>query len=171
MVATRMRDTAFKRVLRTLPLGSQVKVEGPFGSMTLHRKVERAGVILAGGIGITPFRSMIGQALQQNTGQRLFLFYANRRPKDAAFLAELERWAAQHPNFTLVATMTGKSGVPWNGETGRIDKPLLEKYVGDLAKPVYYLAGPLGLVAAMRDVLSAAGVPEDEVNSEEFFGY
>jgi ferredoxin-NADP reductase len=173
MVATRMRDTAFKRVLKALPLGSQVKVEGPFGSMTLHRKVARPAVILAGGIGITPFRSMLGQAFKESTGHRLFLFYANRRPEDAAFLLELQQWAAQRPNFTLVATMTspGKSKVNWNGETGYINKQILTKYVGDLAEPVYYLAGPPGLVAGMRDMLSEAGVQDEEVNSEDFSGY
>lgn len=173
MVATRMRDTAFKRVLKTLPLGCKAKVEGPFGSMTLHRKVDRPGVILAGGIGITPFRSMLSQAFKENTGHRLFLFYSNRRSEDAAFLVELQQWARQHPNSTLVATMTsrGKSKVPWDGETGYINKQMLAKYVGDLAKPIYYLAGPLGLVAGMRGMLSEAGVPDDEVNSEEFIGY
>lgn len=173
MVATRMRDTAFKRVLKSMPLGCKVKVEGPFGSMTLHRKVDRPGAILAGGIGITPFRSMLCQAFRQNTGHRLLLFYSNRRPEDAAFLVELQQWATQHPNFALVATMTspGKSKVPWDGETGYINKQMLAKYVGGLAKPIYYLAGPPGLVAGMRDMLSEVGVQDDEVNSEDFAGY
>jgi len=141
--------------------------------MTLHKKVDRPGVILAGGIGITPFRSMLCQALRQNAGHRLFLFYSNRRPEDTAFLLELQQWATEHPKFTLVVTMTspGKSTVSWDGETGYINRQMLAKYVGDLTRPIYYLAGPLGLVAAMRDVLSEAGVPDDEVNSEEFFGY
>ena len=173
MVATRMRNTAFKRVLKTLPEGSEVKLEGPFGFMTLHRKTDRPAVILAGGIGITPFRSMLGHAFADNTGHRLFLFYSNRRSEDAAFLAELQQWAAQYPSFTLVATLTApqKSDVPWSGETGYINKQMLVKYVSDLAKPVYYLAGPPGLVAAMRDMLSEAGVQEDEINSEDFVGY
>ena len=57
MVATRMRDTAFKRVLKTMPLGTAVKIEGPSGNLTLHNNVRKAAVFLAGGIGITPFRS------------------------------------------------------------------------------------------------------------------
>src|SRR6202162_4495536 len=56
MVATRMRDTAFKRMLKTMPLGSALKIEGPSGNLTLHNNVARAAVFLAGGIGITPFR-------------------------------------------------------------------------------------------------------------------
>jgi len=173
MVATRLRDTAFKRVLTKIQPGTEVQIEGPFGSMTLHKKVSRPAVILAGGIGITPFRSMLYQATKANSGHRLFLFYSNRRPEDAAFLSELQGLAKQYSNFTLAATMTGleESKVSWNGERGFINKEMLVKYVGDLAGPIYYAAGPPALVAAMRQMLSAAGVDEDDLRSEDFAGY
>jgi ferredoxin-NADP reductase len=173
MFVTRLRDTAFKRVFKTMPLGTEIKVEGPFGSMTLHKKTARPGVILAGGIGITPFRSMLVQATQTNTGHHLILFYSNRRPEDAAFLAELRELAKQHPNLTLVATMTGieKSKVSWSGETGYINKEMLARYVKDLAEPVYYTAGPPALVTGMRKMLVEAGADEDEIRSEDFSGY
>jgi len=102
VVATRMRDTAFKRVLKTMPPGAEIKIEGPFGSMTLHRKSTRPAVMLAGGIGITPFRSMLCQAVKADAGPPLLLFYSNRRPEDAAFLAELQELALRCPRFTLV---------------------------------------------------------------------
>jgi ferredoxin-NADP reductase len=173
MVATRLRDTAFKRTLKTLEPGTEVKIEGPFGSMTLHRKTNRPAVILAGGIGITPFRSMLVQAAKANTGHSLFLFYSNRRPEDAAFLAELQELARQHTNFTLVATMTNleKSQAVWTGEKGHISIDMVMKYVSDLADPIYYTAGPPALVAAMKEMLNEAGVDEDDINSEDFSGY
>jgi ferredoxin-NADP reductase len=173
MVATRMRDTAFKRVLKTMPLGTGVKVEGPFGSMTLPRKATRTSVLLAGGIGITPFRSMLCQATAANTGQRLYLFYSNRRPEDAAFLAELQELAQQYQNLTLVATMTdlGKSKVAWGGTQGYINKELLVRSIGDLAGPLYFIAGPPALVAGMRKLLQDAGVEDDNICSEDFSGY
>jgi len=62
MVATRLRDTAFKRELQRMPLGSTVRMEGPFGKLVLHADQTRPAVFLAGGIGITPFRSMVVQA-------------------------------------------------------------------------------------------------------------
>src|ERR1043165_1137803 len=65
MIATRMRDTAFKRVLKTLPLGSEVKIEGPFGDLRLHNNRVRPAVVLSGGIGITPFRSILMQAARE----------------------------------------------------------------------------------------------------------
>ena len=173
MVATRLRDTAFKRVLRKMLPGTEVQIEGPFGSMTLHKKVSRPAVILAGGIGITPFRSMLHQATKTSSGHRLFLFYSNRRPEDAAFPAELQELAKLNSNFTLAATMTQleKSKVSWNGEQGFINKEMLLKFVGDLAGPIYYAAGPPALVAAMRHMLSEAGVDEDDIRSEDFSGY
>ena len=65
MIATRMRDTAFKRVLKTMPLGTEVRIVGPFGSLTLRQNAARPAVFLAGGIGMTPFRSMLRQAAEQ----------------------------------------------------------------------------------------------------------
>ena len=62
VIATRMRDTAFKRVLKSLPPGSAVNIEGPDGALTLHDDPARPAVFLAGGIGITPFVSMLRQA-------------------------------------------------------------------------------------------------------------
>ncbi len=173
MVATRLRDTAFKRTLKRLQPGAKVKIEGPFGSMTLHRKTSRPAVILAGGIGITPFRSMIVQAMKRNTGHSITLFYSNRRPEDAAFLSEFQDLARQHTNLKLVATMTKpeKSRTGWSGETGHITLELLMKYVEDLADPIYYAAGPPALVSAMKDLLNEAGVDEDDINSEDFSGY
>ncbi len=173
MVATRLRDTAFKRTLKGLHPGAEVKIDGPFGSMTLHRKTNRPAVILAGGIGITPFRSMIVQAMKANTGHSIFLFYSNRRPEDAAFLSEFQELARQYANLKLVATVTNpeKSRTPWSGETGHISLELLMKYVPDLADPIYYTAGPPPLVAAMKNLLNEAGVDEDDVNSEDFSGY
>jgi ferredoxin-NADP reductase len=173
MVATRLRDTAFKRTLQTLAPGTEVAFEGPFGSMTLHRKAARPAVMLAGGIGITPFRSMICQAVKAHAGYRLILFYSNRRPGDAAFLGELQGLAQQHPDFTLVATMTdlGASAEGWSGITGYINREMLMKFGGDLTGAVYYTAGPPALVAAMKGMILDAGVDEDDINSEGFAGY
>ncbi len=172
-VATRLRDTAFKRVLGALRPGAEVRIEGPFGSMTLHRNIARPAVILAGGIGITPFRSMVRQATGANSRHRMFLFYSNRRPEDAAFLGELQELARQQPNFSLITTMTSpeKSSIGWSGETGYISRAMLTKSLGDLTGPVYYTAGPPALVSAMKEMLTEAGVSEDDINSEDFAGY
>ncbi len=173
MIATRMRNTAFKRVLHESPLGLNVKVEGPSGSFVLHRKVEKPAVLLAGGIGITPFLSMIRQATHDKLPHQIYLFYSNRRPEDSAFLQALQEAVTQNPNFHLIATMTKMtdSRQPWNGETGFINPEMLQRYLPSLQGPTYYLAGPPAMVSAMRDILTQARVDDDDIRTEEFSGY
>lgn len=171
--ATRMRDTAFKRVLGKAAAGLELKLEGPFGSMTLHKDAAKPAVFLAGGIGITPFMSILRQASAEQLPHKIFLFYANRRPEDAAFIDELRELAEKNPNFKLIGVMSqmDKSKSAWEGERGYVNADLLRKYLPDPAAPIYYLAGPPQMVAAMREIIPAAGGDEDSVRSEDFAGY
>lgn len=173
MIATRMRDTAFKHVLLKSDLPLEVKIEGPSGSFILHRKAEKAAVFLAGGIGITPFLSIIRQAAYENAPHQLYLFYSNRRPEDTAFLDLLSEAAKQNPKFHLIVTMTEmeKSHREWKDETGFINKDMLTKHLPSLQGPIYYLAGPPAMVAAMRRMLTETGIDEDDIRTEEFSGY
>ncbi|OJY96518.1 MAG: oxidoreductase [Lysobacterales bacterium 63-13] len=172
-VTTRMRDSAYKRALGRLEPGAGVSIDGPFGSMTLHNKVSRAACFIAGGIGITPFMSMLRHAFKTESAHRLMLIYSNRRPEDAAFLAELQGHARQHERFQLVATMTdmGKSASTWKGETGLVDGAFLNRVTAGLPSPIFYVAGPPAMVVAMRTALGAAGIDDDDIRSEDFFGY
>lgn len=173
MIATRMRDSAFKRTLGALPIGAEVQIEGPFGSLTLHKNPARAGVLIAGGIGITPFMSIVRNAIEHGMPQALTLIYSNHRPEDAPFLAQLQQWAQQNPTFRLVATMTSmdRSTQTWAGHTRQVDGDLIKSVTADLPSPIFYVSGPPAMVQAMIGTLTAAGVDEDDVRSEEFFGY
>lgn len=172
-IATRLRDTAFKRVLTNSEAGLGVKIEGPFGSFTLHEKENRPAVMLVGGIGITPFFSIIKDATEKKFPHKIFLFYSNRRPEDAAFLNELRELARANSNFSFIPTMTdlNESVQPWNGEDGYITKEMIEKYVPVTSDAVYYSAGPRSMVAAMRKLLNGAGISDDDIKTEEFSGY
>ena len=103
----------------------------------------------------------------------MYLFYANRRPEDAPFLESLENLEKSNPNFHLIATMSGitRSKRKWEGETGLIDKAMLSRYLSDLRGPVYYIAGPPGLVTKMRKMLIASSVDEGDIRTDEFAGY
>lgn len=172
-VVTRMRDTAFKRALQAIPLNGEVRLEGPFGYFTLHHNASRPAVLLAGGIGITPFLSMIRHATRQMLPHLIYLFYSNRRPEDTAFLRTLRQLEDENTNFQFIPTMTAmdKSQQEWNGETGRIDRKMLDSYLKKFRGPIYYVAGPPSLVAAMRQVLAGVSVDPDDIISEDFVGY
>ena len=171
--ATRMRDTAFKRVLRSMAPGTEIKLEGPMGSFNLHKNASKPAVLLAGGIGITPFMSMVREAARQKDPHQIYVFYSNRRPEDTAFLDELTALEQQNPNFHLIATMVemDKSKQLWNSERGFIDAPMLKRHLPELNGPIYYIAGPPAMVAAVRDMLAKAGVDEDDIRAEDFAGY
>lgn len=172
-VTTRLRDTAFKRALRHVSLGTEVKVEGPFGDFKLHHAA-RPAVLLAGGIGITPFRSILVETIGGGSlPYGVVLFHANRTPGDAPFAEELLALDHADRNFTYVPTMTAlaNSADTWDGERGHIDGAMLSRHLGDLTAPIYYIAGPAGMVHALRVMLVALGIDEDDIRTEEFTGY
>jgi len=173
MFVTRMRDTAFKRSLKVIPLGTELQMSHAMGSFTLHKNSAKPAVFLAGGIGVTPFFSIVRQADRDRLSHRLYFFYSNHRPEDAPFLAVLKNLERTNPNFWFVGTMTDmpRSRKSWDGETGFIRKEMLSKYLSKLQGPVYYIAGPPAMVAAMREMLVTAGVDEDDIRTEEFAGY
>lgn len=173
MIATRMRDSAFKRVLKAAPAGMPVRIDGPNGEMVLHDDTARPAVFLAGGIGITPFLSMARHARRERLPHKIYLFYSNRRSEDAAFLTELQDMERMNPNYHLIATMAEaeKSASPWSGETGFIRREMLERHLPDTASPVYYFAGPPAMTMAMQEMLQGIGIGEDAMRYEEFYGY
>ncbi|MEO6912094.1 MAG: FAD-dependent oxidoreductase [Edaphobacter sp.] len=173
MVTTRLRDTAFKRVLKTMPLETEVKVEGPFGNLHLHNDVKRTAVFLAGGIGITPFRSILLDAANRKLAHRIFLFFSNNRPEDSPFLRELQSLEKQNLNYRFIGTMTKmeESKLPWQGERGFINKEMLDKYLKGVPSPIYYITGPPGMVNTLHTMLKEAGIDDDDVRTEEFTGY
>jgi ferredoxin-NADP reductase len=173
LVTTRMRNSLFKRTLAVLPIGSAARIEGPMGSFRLHNNTARPAVLLAGGIGIAPFLSILSYAAQEKLSHPLFLFYANRQLKDAAFINDLWQLERENRRFRFVPTLTRPTnpGLSWKGRTGHFSSEMLLAQVGQVRGPIYYIAGPPGMVAATIQTLSNAGVNEDDIRTEEFAGY
>lgn len=172
-IATRMRDTAFKRVLASLAPGSPLKLRGPMGAFTLPEDPARPVVLLAGGIGITPFVSMLRHEAKTGSARPRTLVYSNRRPEDAPFLDELQSLGPPGGPFRLAATMTemDRSAREWAGERAMVDAAFLARHLEAGASPLYYLAGPPGMVAALRTLLKGSGVADADIRTDEFFGY
>ena len=171
MIAMRMRETGFKTALMSAALGTKFRVSRPRGSFTLHKDFSRPAVFLAGGIGITPVRSILGWAAQERMPHKLYLFYSNREAVDAAFLDEFEALTTQNPRFTLIPTITRLTYSAWRYEVGHIDRRLLSRYVTGLDRPIFYIAGPSGMVTAMTDLLRSFDMSEDDLRTEEFGDY
>lgn len=163
IAATRMRPSAFKNAIRDTPDGTDVEVIAPFGDFTLHKNEAVPAVFVIGGIGITPVLSMIKQATHDGSAHQLTLIYANRTPAEAAYLPELMQLARDNPRFKLVTIFTR--------ESGHVTADTIKQQIADIARPRYYLAGPEGMVKAMRRLLIEVGADEDNIRAEEFEGY
>lgn len=172
MVTTRMRNTAFKNSLKEIPLGTKIIIQGPKGSFVLRKNSHRPAVFLAGGIGVTPFRSIIKYAVDKKLRHEIYLFYSNRTQKLAAFLEDLEGWQSEDRNFRLIPTATEEKGNGWKYEIGKIDEKMLRRYLGrDFSNGVYYVAGPPDMVSDMNQFLVKIGVNEASIESDGFDGY
>jgi ferredoxin-NADP reductase len=173
MVAMRVRSTAFKRTLNSSPVGTELLLQGPYGRLTFPANGGRPAVLLAGGIGITPFRSLVWSETASLFPRRILLFYSVRIPEEAAFLEELREMEQYNPRYKLICTVTQPENakMPWLGETGRISIQLLSKWIPDLRFPIYYVAGPPSMVNGLRQMLIGAGIAEEDIRAEEFFGY
>ena len=171
-VGTRMRKSAHKQPLAQAEPGEGVIIVGPKGTMALHDEPDRAIVMIAGGIGITPFISIIRNKAEQDNPRPMALLYANHRPRDAAYMDELRAHAKRLDNFHMVATMTApEDGDGWDGETRRIDPEMVETAASGLPKPHYYIAGTPDMCEDMRQMLDDMGIEDDDVHSEDFTGY
>ena len=187
MITIRMRPSEFKNKLKKLKIGDEVKIDGPFGQFMLHQNKKIPAVFLAGGIGITPFRSMIKNV----PDRRITLLHSNRKPKDAAFLDELKELESKNKNqstqsnlsarpssqriessgFKLVATMTKATKKEWGGNLGHINPKMIKENVKDWQGAIYYAVGSTGFVQSMANLLSEMKVKSEQIKTENFSGY
>jgi ferredoxin-NADP reductase len=169
-LCTRLRDTAFKQTLAELQVGDEVDVEQPKGDYVLPEDTSPHYVFVAGGIGITVFRSMLRYIADTGEPYRVTLVYSNRDRASTPFLDELQELERTLPGFQLVLTMTQDDG--WEGESRYISAELLSDHLeGELGEHTYLVAGPPAMVEAVTGQLSAAGVPEEQVLPDRFSGY
>ncbi len=159
LIAFRESPSAFKRNLMEFSIGTEVEIEGPYGGFTLPKKTDRPLVFVAGGIGITPFMSMIRHAAEGELSHRIVLLYANSDVARAAYLAELGELAGMNPNFTFAE------------HRGEVTGAAVQDTAGELPAPRFFIAGPPKMVHAVRMALSEAAFPEDDIVFEEFIGY
>lgn len=171
MITTRIRRSAFKNTLNGMKIGQEIEIEGPKGNFVLHSNSAVPAIFLAGGIGITPFRSIVLDAVHRQLPHQIILFYSNRRVEDTPFLNELA--SINNPHFMFIPTMTQmeKSTKVWTGHRGYINADILRKFIPNIKTPVYYIGGPPAMVESLRHMLLDLGIKTESLRTEEFTGY
>jgi ferredoxin-NADP reductase len=158
----------FTKKAHALKDGDVVNVQGPYGVFVLKPGTAPL-VILAGGIGITPFRSMIRELIRSGSERHIVLFYSNRFRAQTAYENELRDLAARHANFKLVLILTGEQPEGWDGETRRFDLPMLKQYVADLQVAEYLTCGPIPMMDDLKAMLVAEGIDPKVKFRKELF--
>ena|SRR5258708_5961487 len=171
-IITKIIKSTFKKTLVTLETGNQVKFFGPTGGFSM-REDATSHVFLAGGIGITPFLSMISYLDEKQLHTPVILIVSFSQPEQAILMEEMQTIAKRNPNIKIIYTITQPelSLSIWNGEKGRISEDLLRKFIVNTNEPMYYISGPPAMVMGMSELVENLGVESSHILKESFVGY
>ena len=129
---------------------------------------------LAGGIGITPMRSMWKDAFDRKLAVDLSLLYSNRSPEDIIFRDDLEAMAAGGKGYKVVFSLDTVLRCPtnWKGRCGYIDAPMIRQEIPDYNERIFYICGPILMVKKMVEILKVElGVAAENIRQESISGY
>jgi glycine betaine catabolism B len=188
MIITRIRDTPFKKKLANLEIGTPIKITAPVGSFVLPEDDNsKLVVFLSGGIGVTPFRSMVKYATDNRMPIRIMMFDSNRNEENILFRTDFDQCVKANNNLKVIYTITGEgqeessssiasaaAGSDWKGEIDFINKEMLTKYMTNdgLTDSIFYICGPPGMLKAMQKLLQDdLRIPDQRIKIEEFTGY
>lgn len=172
MFTTRIIKSSFKMALNELVPGTFVSFDGPWNDLKFDENDPRPKVFLAGGIGITPYHSIVKYVVDKNLKTPMILFVSWKKKEDMIF-DDFFRDANNHmENFSYVPTLTEEEvGSEWDGEKGRITAEMISKYVYDVKGSQYFFTGPYPMVKDLKQTVLDMGVARDSIVSEDFEGY
>lgn len=173
MIATKITadPSPFKQQMLSFQEGEEVRFFGPLGKFVLPDESDRSFILLAGGIGLTPFHSMLQYASDKDLSFPITLITSFSTVEEAAFYQELKA-IEENGKRDVVYTITHpEEGSDWQGETGRISQQMLEKYILFPKDCIFYICGPQKMVEAMEDMVRDNGIPDEQIRKESFTGY
>jgi ferredoxin-NADP reductase len=164
--------SSFKRALLAMRPGDEIVASQLAGEFVLPAGKRQKLVFMAGGIGITPFRSMIRSLLDHGEKRPITVLYSNKTAQEIVYADVLEE-ARKQLGIKTVYTLTDANHVPpdWQGGTGRIDAEMIAKAVPDYRERTFYLSGPRTLVVGFEEALTNMGIPKRRIKTDFFPGF
>ena len=162
-------DHEYSIALKAAKIGDWARIDAPYGQFTFEGEYPKIAM-LAGGIGITPFISIIKNACDKHLESKITLFYGCRTDGDIAFKEEFEKMQNENKNLKIVCIVNQPSN-EWKGETGIITADMLKKILPDYNETVFYTCGPPPMVKAMETIIESLGLPKTQMKQEYFTGY
>ncbi len=172
-IGVRLNDpsSSYKKELLNLPLGGEIIAGSLSGEFTLPKNQTGKFVFIAGGIGITPFRSIIKNMLDNNQQMDIFLFYCVKNISDAVYMDVFNK--AQVLGLKIIITLSDIQNIPlgWQGEVGVLTKEIIESTVSDYKDRTFYISGSHEMVTSFQKTLSDAGLKNSQIRTDYFPGY
>jgi ferredoxin-NADP reductase len=159
-----------------MDVGSLVNISAPLGKFVLNDDYSRPAVFLSGGIGVTPFRSMIKYATDTRLPVKITMFDANSNLANIIYKDEFDSWSKINENLRIIYAISEleTASTEWKGERGYINKVMISKYLDshDLDNSIFYICGPPAMLKAMQSLLQDELIDSKErIKVEEFTGY
>lgn len=166
------KSSSFKRRMLSLNPGDAIMAGSRAGDFVLPRDKDKKLVFLAGGIGITPFRSMIKHLSDAGEKRTITLVFSNKTKADIVYQDVFDE-AAKKLGIKIVHTLTDAPNIPadWDGYRGPIDSYVITKEIPDYRSRMFYVSGPHGFVSGMETMLLRMGIPNNQIKTDFFPGF
>ncbi len=171
--AMRAGESAFKKSMWQAEIGTEMSIIGPAGNLVIPEKTDQHIVMIAGGIGVVPFRSMVQYATDGKLPYTMTLLYFNHQQATTAFVGELTKLDNDNKFFSFIPVLTGAYGddPKWTGKRGYFSEELLKETVNDFGQARFMVVGTPEMVEKIMGVLKTVAIPEEQISIEKFTGF
>ncbi len=156
----------FTKALKNLKAGEEVIVDGPFGIFTVNDQAKDL-VLIAGGVGIAPFLSMLRNGLIEKTNRNIVLLYGAKTEAELIYRTELE--SLKNSRFKKVFVISDQTAASAECENGYINQEIIKKYISNLNNSLFYVCGPELMKTSLKEILADLKVSRKNIISEDFF--
>jgi len=172
MFTTKIIESSFKKTLLNLSLGTIVQFDGPWDDLDVNLDDPSPKIFFAGGIGITPFHSILKYCVDSNLNLPIILFASWQMRSDVLFHEFFRETEEKLSAFTYVPTISQEQeDFDWNGERGRIDQSVIERHVVKKDLATYYIVGPERFLKGIEEILLGMRISQEKIFAESFSGY
>ena len=148
-------------------VGDNLIFKGPYGRFYFTEEMKNNLVLIGGGLGITPLRSIIRYCTDKKLSNKINFIYSARTPENIVYREEFEKFKEENPNCNLTLTMTRPEPKHnWQGKTGRINQELLKENIEDVENSLYFLCGPLDFIKNVISMLENLGIKKEQIKTD-----